>query len=803
MLRDLLFGFRTLRRSPGFTVIVVLTLALGIGVNAVVFSILNALFLRPYPFPQADRLVRVEEMNPQKGYFGVNPSFPDYVAFRDGTDVFEEMAAIQSQRVNLAGGDEPLRVEGARATASLFSLFGLETQIGRPFLPDEDRPGAPKVAVLSDELWRRAFAARPGIVGESLLIDGQPHEIVGVLKPRIRFPDESEVWTPLALDPQEQPRDRHAYVVIGRLSPGTSPDRASAELAGVAARLATDFPETHEDWSAYTVTLRASRVGEYQELIGLLQVAVFFVLLLACANVANLVLQRAAVRERELSMRKALGAGRGQLVAQLLVENLLLAAMGGIAGILITQGLLRLVLGLIPRQEIPAYMDFSLDARVFAFVVVLVLVAAVLSGLLPALRASRAPLTEAISSGGPKSSSGMKHRRLRNVFVASQVGLSVVLLIGAVLLVASFRKLQHVDPGYDPDRSLSLELALPESQYPTASERNALQERLIARLAALPGVEKAAVGSGVPFKRWYYDRLTAYEGEAPDRPEVIRDIGMQLVDGPFFETLGLPILRGRAITSQDDAGASPVAVVSATMAESLWPDESPLGKRFKLEIGGDRWLTVVGVAADTKRLGLGERPWLDAYLPMRQVEWSGRSINLFVRTSSDPASLAPAVRGEIHRLDPNLPPSELETSRQILDESVWTERFTSILFTLFAAIAFVLAVVGIYGSTSYTVSQRTQEIGIRMALGAQMRDVVRLVVRQGMKVVSIGLVVGLLLAVLVMQALAGMLYGVNSFDPVVFLGVAVIFLLTAALACWLPARRAVHTDPLEAVRSNT
>jgi putative ABC transport system permease protein len=770
----------------------VLALALAIGANAAVFSIINALLLRPYPYHESERVVRVYGLNPQRGMFNLDVSLPEFAALRDG-GTFESVSAVDAVSYNLGTDSGPLRVKGARTSANLFSMLGVRASLGRTFLPDEDHPGMGKVAVISQGLWKRMFGSDPKVLGRALRLDGNPYTVVGVLEPYGEYPDQVEIWTPLDVNPALASREDRSYIAIARLARGQSFEQTGKAVAMAGERLQHDYPETNTGFGLQVVSLLESRVGKYRPLLAVLAVVVIFVLLLACANVANLLLQRAVAREREVRLRMALGAGRMTIVRLFLIESLLLALLGGAAGLFLSQWLLQLTVHLIPF-ELPPYVSFGLSPAVLAFTLAVSLLAAVLYGVLPGLRWVGRQTPEALGRMGSAGLGGPRWG-LRNALVSAQVALAFTLLVGAALMLLSSQHLQHTNPGFDARGVLLVEAPLPAAKYGSLQQRMNFYRSTVERLSALPGVTAATAVSTPPLSGAILNPFVV-EGQQPpkgQRPVV----GLYLIDGSYFPTLHLPILRGRPLTPQDDENAARVTIVSAKMARIFWPGEDPIGKKIRFELGGDTWWTVVGVTGDV-RFVLNREPGFNAYLPYRQIPQGGMS--LLIRTAADPRAIAPDVRRALQAIDPDLALERIETLEHIVETSVWYQRLASRLLLIFASFALGLAMVGIYGATAYSVSQRTNEIGLRMALGAETRDTMRLVLYEGLRVALWGIVFGLLGAFVLGNLLASLLFGVGAADPLTFLGVSLLLLLISTTANLFPAHRASRVDPVEALR---
>jgi predicted permease len=797
---DLRYGLRTLMKSPGFTIVAVLTLALGIGTNAAFFSILDAVLLRPYPYKDPERLGVVRMVNAEGGADDVPLAYPDYVNLRARNSSFEDLAAITYSRVNITGGDRPVRVRGVRVSANLFPILGTETVLGRTFLPEEERPGAGQVAVLSELFWRTYFEADPGIVGRTVRIDGEPRTVVGVVASQTQLPapNDAQIFLPLALDPATAPRDELNSFVIGRLKPNVTLERAGTEAGEIVSQSAREHPD-RVGWSARAISLRESRTGEDRPFLLIGLASACFVLLIACANVANLLLQRGAVRQRDLAVRMALGASRWQLVRQLLAESVLLALLAAGAGLLLSQWMLRLTVSLMPADDLPPYMNnFSLDVRGLIYLLGISIVTVLISGLIPTLRVSRISLTESLGGSGTKSSGGVR-QPLRSALVVAEISLSMVLLIVAGLLVTSFRNMLQVDFGFDRENTLALEVAVPESEYPQESQRAALYRDVMDAVRAVPGVTGVGTGDNLPFGGWRGTTVLV-EGQAATAQENNPRLGMQVIAGDYFESLGQPLVAGREFAEQDDGDALRVAILNRRAVQAFWPHESPLGKRIQLaELDPGSWFTVVGVVGDIKRRGLDDNRSLDVYLPAAQVGWG--DMRVFMRTRSAPLSMVSTLRSTVGKVAPNLPVDDIRPLGTIIEEEFTAQRISGTLSGLFAAFALLMAMVGIYGAISYSVSQRTHEIGIRMALGARRSDIIRLVVGQVLVLALIGIVLGLGGAFALSRVMSALLFGVSAGDLAIFTGVALLLVGIALLASYVPAQRASRVHPVASLRA--
>jgi len=794
--QDLRYGTRALLKAPGFTLTAILMLALGIGANTAIFSVVNAALLRPLAFKQPEQLMMV--FSKTSGEARGSVSVPDLLDWRAQSQSFSQLSAVTPQSVNLTGRAEPGRVIGGFVSADFFKTLGVEPALGRAFLPGEDQAGAERVAIVNPVVWRDRFGADPGLVGQTLTLNGQLFTVVGIMPEGFRFPySDIDVWMPVQFHPGYSLNRKSAAVeVIGRLKPGVTERQAQAEMETIAARLAQQYPETNKDRGVTLVNLQEMVVERLRPLLLVLLGAVGFVLLIACANVANLMLGRAVGRSKELALRAALGASRFRLVQQLLTESLMLSLAGGAAGLLIgVWGMDALAAsgGIV----LPFGVKVKLDPVVFGFTFGMTLLTGVLFGLLPALRFSRPDLNDALKEGGRSSGANLGRSRLRSALVVAQVALAIVLLTGAGLMVRSFVNYLRVDPGFDPKNLLTLEYRVPRNKYPEPKQQQQFHEQVVARVSALPGVESAATvmsvphGAGIGESGFVLpDRAAPPEGQEP-RAQVNR------TDGNYFRAMRIPLLKGRVFSAQDQPDAPRAIVINQTMARRFWPNEDPIGKQVHL-LSPDVQATVIGVVGDIKHFSLDEPELSQLYLAYAQRPDIFAS--LVVRTSGDALGFSNAVRGAIWSIDKDQPVWKVRTMEFLLDRSLGGQRFMVRLLGVFSLLALALAAVGIYGAMSYAVSQRTNEIGIRMALGAQTGDVLRMVIGQGMALAMTGVAIGLLAALGLTRLMANQLFGVSATDPLTFTGIALLLISVALLACYLPAQRAAKVDPMIALR---
>ncbi|HLL74582.1 MAG TPA: ABC transporter permease [Pyrinomonadaceae bacterium] len=805
--QDARYAVRVLLKNPGFTAVAVVALALGIGANSAIFSVVNTVLLRPLPYKDPERLVTVWEENAKAGFPRDTPAVANYIDWRDQNQVFEGMAAIADQSFNLTGVGEPERLTGRLVSASLFPLLGVEPQLGRAFLPQEDAPGANKVVVIGHGLWQRRFGGDPKIVGRQINLNGENHEVVGVMPAHFQFPDpKDEVWAPIAFTQQQAAnRGSHYLQVVARMKPNVSVGQAQAEMTAIAARLRQQYPEQNADLGATVVPLQEHLVGDIRPALLVLLGAVGFVLLVACANVANLLLARAAVRQKEIAVRIALGASRLRLVRQFLTESVLLAALGGAVGLLLAVWGVGLLKTFIP-ENISQVRSIALDARVLGFTLLVSLLTGLVFGLAPALQASKFNLNETLKEGGRDSAQGSRGNRVRAALVVAEVAVSLVLLIGAGLLMNSFMRLRSVDPGFSADNLLTMSVVLPRNKYPDSQRRAAFYDEMVSRVEALPGVKSAAVTNWIPLVRQGDSTGFSIEGRPDPAPgEGRRNVVVTRAVHPhYFRAMGIQLLQGRALDERDRADAPNVAVISETMARRHFPGEDPLGKRITpgdaTSTNPDDWVTIVGVARDVRQVELAAEPKPQMYVPYAQG-WSIFAPRyLLVSTSVEPMSLASAVRGAVWSIDRDQPVSDVRTMEEVLSASLARQRFSTLLLGVFGSVALLLAAVGIYGVMSYSVAQRTHEIGVRMALGAQRGDVLKLAVGQGLKLILVGVGIGLVAAFALTRVMESLLFGISATDPLTFVAIPVVLVFAGLLASFVPARRATKVDPMIALR---
>ncbi|MGH9840034.1 MAG: ABC transporter permease [Blastocatellia bacterium] len=794
MFQDLRYGLRMLLKHKGFTLIAVFTLVLGIGANTAIFSVVNAVLLRPLPFPEPERIVRLWESHPPTNLPQFSVAFPNFLDWRSQNQVFAQMAAYREDGFNLQAGAEPRRVNGARVTVDFFAVLGVLPAAGRAFLPQEDAPGGERVVILSHALWQQSFGGDPQLVGRQLKVDGQACTVVGIMPSGFRFPqDDVELWLPYALDPKSS-RTPHFLRVLGRLKPGATLQQVRTELETIAVRLEQAYPDTNKGWRVFMLPLHEAISGQMQTPLYVLLGAVLFVLLIGCANVANLLLSRNAVREREIAIRTALGAGRRRIVRQLLTESLLLALLGGMGALLFAAWAVKLLTTLGP-SNIPRLNEAALDGTVLGFTLAVSMLTGLIFGLAPAWQHARLNLNTALKDGARMA--GGSARRLRQLLVVAEIAFALLLLIGAGLMLKSFVRLQQVAPGFDPQRALTMEVNLAPAKYARGEQRTAFLQQVLERLRALPGVEFAGATHRLPL-RGNSGMGFQIEGRPAPAPGESTNANYRAITPDYFRAMGTPLVAGRTFTEEEAWQKPSAVIINQKFQRRHWPDENALGKHIKLGGPDGPLVTVVGIAADVKESGLDADTAAGLYLPY--VRGPVPRMTLVLRTGPEPLSLAAAASAELRQIDAEQAVSGISTLEQLLSETVAQPRFNAGLLALFALLALTLAAVGIYGVMAYAVAARTQEIGLRMALGAQARDVLKLVIGQGMKLVTFGLALGSLAALGLTRWLKTLLFGVEATDPLTYAVIAALLAAVALVACYLPARRAMAVDPLVALR---
>lgn len=797
LLRDIRYGIRSLLKRPGFTAIALIALALGIGANTAIFSLVNAVLLRPLPFAEPDRLVWVFG-NIRNGGNRASVAPLDFLDFREQNTTFEQFAASFSVPlpVNLTGTGEPERLTAAAVTGNYFQALGVTPVMGRTFQLENEQPAQNQVAVLSYALWQKRFGGDMAIVGKKVTLDSKTSEVIGVMPRDFSFPQSAELWVPINFDagPQMKQRKAHFMRPIGKLKPGVSLAEAQADTDAIARHLEEQYPATNTGWNLRLIPLREQLVGNIKPTLFILFGAVGFVLLIACANVANLLLVRAAARQREIALRTALGAGRFRIVRQMITESVLLALTGGALGTLLALWGVDLLVKL-SAGSIPPTAQVRIDLTVLAFTLGISLITGVLFGLAPALRTLRLNLSELLKEGGRSDGDGTPRNRTRSVLVVIESAVAVVLLIGAGLLIRSLVQLQNINPGFDAHNVLTMRVDLPREKYPNPEKAGNFFAQLEDRVQGLPGVETVGLITELPLSGQPNDVPFSIEGRPPASPDQLMGADFRRVNQQYLKALRIPLLSGRNFTEQEARESARVVIISDLLATEIFPNEDPLGKRLVMAFD-EKAFEIIGIAGDIRHRSMEADPLPAMYLPTIQTPW----MNLVIRTQSDPANLTAAVRKEVRAIDPDQPVAAVRTMEEWVDTSVAGPRYRTGLLALFALVALLLASTGIYGVMSYSVSQRTHEIGVRMALGARQMDVLKLVVRQGMTLVVVGVGLGLIGAFALTRLMSTLLFGVTAKDPVTFVVVAALLTLVAFVACYLPARRATKVDPLVALR---
>ncbi len=810
--KDISYAIRSLLKHPLFACVSILTLALGIGANTAIFSVVNAVVLRPLPYADPDRLVTLWETMPGSDRRSVAPG--NFVDWREQNHTFSELGATFYGNFNVTGDGEPERIDGATITANFMHVLGAQPQFGRTFQPDDDEHQDRNLVLLSDSLWQRRFGGRRDVINRTITIDEQSYTVVGVMGRGFQFPERSELWVlgrnrsavPLTLLTQApgkdwiHDRDSHFIRVIGRLRPDATLSQAQSDIATIARRLEQEFPQTNGGLGSNLVSLHTQIVGDIRATLFILLGAVGFVLLIACTNVANLMLARASQRDREIAIRAAVGASKRRLVRQLLTESLLLSSLGGAAGLIVSIWIVDLFVRLSPG-DIPRLNEASADLRLFGFAFLLSVLAGIGFGLLPAFQASRTNLNTALKDGTKGSESGQR-RRARSALVVIEVALAQVLLVGAALLSISYVRVAQIKPGFNPDRVLTAKIAPAQLKYPNPKSRSAFYTTVLENLRQLPGVESAGMVMSLPLSGASINRGFQVEGRPEAKPDQNVTMDFQIVSADYFATLEIPIRRGRGLTAADTETSQPVIVINESMARHCWPNEDPVGKRLALgnTSGPMSWRTIVGVVADNHHASLSESPVPAGFISYRQDSESWQRMAFVIKSKTSAESLTSAVRKALASVDPNQPVYAIEPMTNLLSASIAQRRFIMTLLGSLAVLAVILAMIGVYGVISFSVSERTREIGIRMALGARAVDVLRLVLGQGMKLAMVGIGVGLVAGLALMRVLTSMLFQVSPTDTRTFTMVAVGLALVALVACYLPARRATKVDPLQALR---
>jgi putative ABC transport system permease protein len=799
--RDVRLGVRTLVHSPIFTAVTVLSLALGIGANTAIFSVVNGLLLRPLSYPESERLVDVWHTPPRQSFpgldrFSVSPA--NYLDWKAQSGAFEQMAVYGFVGLSLSTSNDPLPLIGAPVSSDFFSVLRVNPILGRTFTADEDQPGRDQVVVISHALWQRAFGAKPNIIGQSLTLNSRNFAVIGIMPAGFEFPREAELWVPLAWDDKDrQTRSIHDYLVIARLKQNVSVQQAQTEMNTISSRLEQQYPEENKGWGAVVIPLRDDLVGDVRLALLVLFCAVGFVLLIACANVANLMLARGANRQKEMAVRMALGAGRARLVRQLLTESVLLAVTGGLLGLLLAIWGSRMLVRL---GSLPNLGDIGIDTWAFGFTLLVSFAAGIIIGIMPALQFTRTSVSETLKQGSGRTGGSALKQHTRKALVISEVALSLVLLIGAGLMIRSFLKLQNVDPGFDTSNALTMSVVLTWTRYPEPHQRLAFFDRAIEQIRAVPGVVSVGATTKIPLTGGGSTQPFTVEGRPAGAIAEQPMAQTRYVSPDYFQAIGIPLRQGRVFTDQDRDKSVPVVIISEAMARRFWPGENPVGKRltpsFHSEAGARE---IVGVVGDVKTSGLDVDASAMMYLPYKQAPLP--FLSFVVRTSSNPESLIQPVSRAIYSIDKDQALTDVQTMDQVLTKSVSDRRFNMMLLLTFAGVALLLAAVGVYGVMNYTVTLRRRELGIRMALGAARMDVLRLVLGQGLTLTLIGVGIGLISAYALTRLMATLLYGVTATDYLTFASVSAVLIAVGLVASYVPARRATKVNPTIALRT--
>lgn len=803
VLQDVKFGLRVLARNPGFTAVAIITLALGIGANTAIFSVVNAILLRPLPYPEAQELMTVWETEPSGPYNLYPASGPDFVDWRDHNTVFSGLAAGTTTSAALTGGAEPMQIVGYAVSPKMFHVLGVEPFLGRAFTAGETVSGHDHVVILSYGLWQRAFGGQRNLVGRTITLDGQAWDVAGVMPQNFKFPpiwgQKAEFWKPLNLRDQKWKTSRgdHWLFVIGRLKPGVTIAGARSAMNTLSLRLTHQYPDTNGGVTAKVLTLRHWLVKHLRPALLVLLAAVGFLLLIACANVASLLMAKAVGRQREIAVRLAVGSGRARLIRQLLTESVLLFMLGGAAGLAVGFNALRLLLYAAPAGYLPANINVRFDGWVFLFTFAIAFITGAAAGLIPAMHASRLDLQEVLKEGS-RSVSSSRHMA-RNVMTTVEIALAVVVLIGAGLALRSLVRLLGINQGFDPHHVLAAHISLPGAKYPKPADVSAFYQQALRRIRALPGVESAAAASELPLEG-YGNGVVYIEGQPiPKNMWSSPLVNWCRVTPGYFKTMRIPVIKGRDFTLEDGPKSPKVAIINEAMAHLFWRNNDPVGRRFTQGYSAHpQWITVVGVVGNVREYGIDELPPPEAYFP--EYEEGVDRMVLAIRTATPPLAQAGAVRSVIHSLDSQLPVTNVRTLDEVVSNSSQQQKFVALLLGLFAALALILAAVGIYGVISFSVAQRTHEFGVRMALGAQKDDVLRLVMQRAFFLAALGLAAGIVAAFGLTRLMSSLLYDIKPTDALTFAVVSCVLLAVALLACYVPARRATQVDPIVALR---
>jgi putative ABC transport system permease protein len=810
LFQDFRYALRQLRKSPAFAAVAVLTLALGIGANTAIFSVVDGVLLNPLPYKEPGELVRVWHVPPAKSFPGI-PTFAvsaaNFIDWQSQNHVFDQMTIYSYRSFTVTGSDKPEQVDACAVSSTFFSLLGVQPLLGRALFPEEDQRGKANVVVLSYRFWREHFASSPGIVGQNISLDGQNFLVAGVMPREFRIPDYAQFWTPMAWTDEERAvRGEHHYIVMARLKSGVDLNQAQAEMNTISSRLEQQYPEDDKGWGAVVRPLHADIVGDVRPALLVLLGSVAFVLLIACVNVANLTLAKTFSRQKEIAIRAAMGASSARVLRQILVESVLLALLGGAVGLVYARFGVRLIMAFLADQ-VPHSADVSLNLTVLLFTLLVSVLTGILAGVLPGIRLSRPNVNQALKQGLGRTASDSGGHRTRTTLVIAEVALSLVLLFGAGLMIRSFQQLQRVNPGFDSQNVMTMTLAVARSKFPSPPQHIAFYQQVLERVRTLPGVQSAGVVDNVPLNGGGSHQPIAIEGRPAlamaDQPEV----DVRIASPGYMSSMRIPIVRGRDFNDSDAAQRPPVVLISETMAREFWPGEDPIGKHLTLTFFPGKVREIVGVVGDVKMDALDQtRPSASLYMPLAQLTppalggWESFPMILTMRTVNAPGGVVSAATNAIHEIDPELPVRDILSMNEVMANSVGQQRFNMLLLGAFGALALFLAAIGIYSVLSYSVRRRVQEIGIRLALGAKLGDVLRMVVLEGMRPVAFGVALGIAGAFALGRVLASLVFSVKPTDPVTFLAAAVLLALISLLACIIPAYRATRVDPIAALR---
>jgi putative ABC transport system permease protein len=811
LIRDIRYGVRMLLKSPGFTAAAILALALGIGGNTAIFSVVNAVLLHPLPYKDPALLVQVKQQERRSGSVQDTVSGPNFIDWRDQNQVFDHLGAYRYMLFGLVGGGQPETVVGLLVSYAVLPALGVQPMLGRTFLPEEDQPGRNLVVILSHGLWQRRFGSDPGLIGKTITIDNENRTVVGIMPPGFNFPPtipttaafpsrQMALWAPLWDDPKQLARDENTFWLVGRLKAHIPIEQAQQDMSNIARRLEQQYPKTNSRVGVKVSRLQEQVLGDVRPALLILLGAIGLVLLIACANVANLLLARAVARYRETAIRQALGAGRIRLIRQFLTESVLLALLGGATGLLLAVWGISVLVALGP-QTIPRLTETVIDNRVLGFTFALAFLTGIISGMAPALQASRAELNQTLKEGGTRSTTGDHGKHVRSLLVVSEIALALVLSVGACLLIRSFLHLQQVDPGFQPEKVLTLSMLVDQSKYRKPHQWPGFYQQVLERVETLPGVQAAGLVNALPMGGTNANSNFTIEGRpvgASGEPSAHADY--RVISPNYFHAMGIPLLRGRAFTGYDKEESPALAIINEAAAKRYWPNEDPLGKRLSVsdENGRPHWRQIVGVVRNVKHQGLAGPLEPEIYVPYFHEPYP--FMVLAVRTASDPNSLITAVQSQIWMVDKDQPVFLIRTMRQLVSDSISEWRFQMVLLGIFGALALILAAIGIYGVMSYAVTQRTHEMGVRIALGAHRRDILKLVVGQALRWLLAGVAIGLTGAFALTRVMSSLLYEVTPTDPVTFVGVSLVLAGIAVLASYLPAQKATRVDPMVALR---